>query len=128
MLLNSSSLVNLRSMSPSQSHAGLRVFRKKARYLPSAGSSADTISSTGRKCPVGAISLRSKSRNCWWRISACFSELYGLIEDTLSCRHQDTPALPRSCRPMDYDINVSVQGRKKIHQPFDRKTGQLVIR
>jgi len=27
---------------------------------------------------------------------------------------------------MDYDINVSVQGRKKIHQPFDRKTGQLV--
>src|SRR5580704_19515924 len=37
------------------------------------GSSADTISSTGRKCPVGAISRRSKSRNCWWRISACFS-------------------------------------------------------
>ena len=25
---------------------------------------------------MGAISLRSKSRNCWWRISACFSELY----------------------------------------------------
>jgi pimeloyl-ACP methyl ester carboxylesterase len=48
-----------------QSRAGLRVFRNgKARCLPSAGSSADTISSTGRKCPVGAISLRSKSRNC----------------------------------------------------------------
>jgi hypothetical protein len=38
------------------------------------GSSAVITSSTGRKCSVKAILLRSKSQNCCWRISACFSE------------------------------------------------------
>jgi hypothetical protein len=46
----------------------------------------------------------------------------------LTSRNHDTPSPPRSRPAADDDIHVAVQRGQKIHQPFDGKALQLVIR